>query len=208
MIYEIPVTGAFETNCYFYIDDTTNHGFLIDPGAEADRLLGIIKDRKWTIEKILLTHGHFDHFGAVNRIRAQLAIDVYAHEMSDKYLLNPQINLSTFCGPDIVVNNAVKFADGDIIKLGTNPDFALKVIHTPGHTEDSVVFYSKKDKTAFVGDTIFKHSIGNYSYPGGNKTVLVNSIMTKIFTLPIGTVLLSGHSAKTTVGDEKKYYGM
>lgn len=208
MIYEIPVTGAFETNCYFYIDDTTNHGFLIDPGAEADRLLGIIKSKGWIIEKILLTHGHFDHFGAVNKIREELGVDVYAHEMSDKYLLNPQINLSTFCGPNMVVNNAVKFSDGDIISLRANPNFILKVIHTPGHTEDSVVFYSEKDKTAFVGDTIFKQSIGNYGYPGGNKAVLVNSIMTKIFTLPAGTVLLSGHSAKTTIDDEKKYYGI
>jgi len=208
MIYEVSVKGVFETNCYFYIDKNTNHGFLIDPGAEADKLLGIIKRKGWTIEKILLTHGHFDHFGAADKIRSRLGIDVYAHEFSDKYLLDPKINLSAFCGVDMIVEKAVKFSGGENITLNANHDFALKVIHTPGHTDDSILLYSEADNVAFVGDTIFRHSIGNYSYPGGNKAVLVNSIMTRIFTLPAETVLLSGHSDYTTVGNEKKYYAM
>ncbi|MBR2734183.1 MAG: MBL fold metallo-hydrolase, partial [Selenomonadaceae bacterium] len=65
MILMTQVRGIFETNAYFYIDDDTRHGFLIDPGAQADELLKIIGEHDWTIEKILLTHGHFDHIGAV-----------------------------------------------------------------------------------------------------------------------------------------------
>ena len=65
MILRTAVQGVFETNCYFYVDDETRHGFLIDPGAQADALLRIIDERGFTIEKILLTHGHFDHIGAV-----------------------------------------------------------------------------------------------------------------------------------------------
>ena len=67
MIAEVPVKGYFEENCFFYIDDRTKHGFIIDPGAQADRLLNLIGEKGWTIEKILLTHGHFDHMSGSYR---------------------------------------------------------------------------------------------------------------------------------------------
>jgi glyoxylase-like metal-dependent hydrolase (beta-lactamase superfamily II) len=80
------------------------------------------------------------------------------------------------------------------------------VIHTPGHTPDSVIYYAPKDNIAFVGDTIFKGSIGNWQYPGGNPEDLQRSIIQRIFTLPDQTVLYSGHSDPTTVGTEKRRY--
>lgn len=206
MIAEIPVKGYFEENCFFYIDDETKHGFIIDPGAQADELLEVIKENGWTIEKILLTHGHFDHTGAVDGIRKNLNIPVFAHRRSDEYLLDARKNLSALCGPAIIVKGAKYLDDGDKISLDGNLDFLLKVIYTPGHTTDSVVFYSEKDHVAFVGDTIFKGSIGNYQYPGGNLEDIQRSIIDRIFTLPDETVLCSGHSEQTTVGLEKRRY--
>jgi len=85
MITGVTVKGYFEENCYFYIDDQTKHGFLIDPGAQAEGLLRMIRKEGWTIEKILLTHGHFDHTGAVNDIRKALGIPVYAYEDADMH---------------------------------------------------------------------------------------------------------------------------
>ncbi|WP_031555372.1 MBL fold metallo-hydrolase [Lachnospira multipara] len=208
MIVEVPVKGYFNENCYFYIDDETKHGFLIDPGAEAKRLLKLISDKGWNIEKILLTHGHFDHTGAVNEIRAALGIPVIAHKRADQYLLDGYMNLSAECGSSIIIGG-VKYADdGDILSLEANPNFKLKVIYTPGHTTDSIIFYSERDLVAFVGDTIFKGCIGNYKYPGGNFKNLQDSIIDKIFTLPDETMLLSGHSDKTSVGIEKQRYGL
>ena len=203
MIYCIPVRGVFETNCYLYADGKTRHAFLIDPGAQANELLKLIKDNHFIVEKILLTHGHFDHIGAVNRLRKELGVPVYAHKKSDDYLMNPVKNLSVYYDP-ITVSNAKYLYDGDVITLEANPSMALKVIETPGHTEDSIVLHSEKDKFAFVGDTIFQGSIGNYTYPGGSRNDLFNSIKNKIFTLPDDTVLLSGHSAQTTVIAEKQ----
>ena len=69
MIAEVPVKGYFEENCFFYIDDKTRHGFIIDPGAQARGLLNLIHEKDWTIEKILLTHGHFDHVDAAKDIK-------------------------------------------------------------------------------------------------------------------------------------------
>lgn len=206
MIAEVPVKGYFEENCFFYIDDRTKHGFIIDPGAQAGRLLDLIGEKGWTIEKILLTHGHFDHTGAVDEIRGALGIPVYAHLRSDEYLLDARKNLSALCGPPIIVRDVEYLNDGDVVSLDADPDFALKVIYVPGHTTDSVLFYSEADHVAFVGDTIFKGSIGNYQYPGGNADDLQRSIIRQIFTLPDQTILCSGHSERTTVGDEKRRY--
>jgi glyoxylase-like metal-dependent hydrolase (beta-lactamase superfamily II) len=117
MIVEIPVKGYFEENCFFYIDDETKHGFIIDPGAQADELLEVIRKNGWTIEKILLTHGHFDHTGAVDELRESLNIPVFAHRRSDEYLMDARKNLSALCGPDIIVRGARYLEDGDIISI-------------------------------------------------------------------------------------------
>lgn len=203
MVVEFPVRGYFEENCFFYVDDATGYGFLIDPGAQPDKLLDFIWERGWEIEKILLTHGHFDHTGGVEKIRRNLHIPVCAFWTADEYLLDAGKNLSALCGPSITVENVTHLEDGEIIALEAAPDFSLKVIYTPGHTTDSVVYYSERDQVAFVGDTIFKGSIGEHRYPGGNLKNLQNSIIRKIFVLPDETVLCSGHSEQTTVGIEK-----
>ena len=206
MVLTVPVKGCFEEYCYFYVSDSTRHGFIIDPGAQADQLLDIIRDNGLVIEKILLTHGHFDHFGAVEELREKLNCPVLAHEKAGLFLLNPLMNLSRQCVGDMVIRDTVKFKDGDTIAL--DEAHSLRVIYTPGHTPDSVLLYNEKERIAFVGDTIFKESIGNYTFPGGNKDLLIQSIMERVFTLPDDTVLYSGHSEPTTVGAEKRFYGM
>jgi len=207
MIAEVPVKGYFEENCFFYIDDKTKHGFIIDPGAQADRLLNLIRENGWVIEKILLTHGHFDHTEAVAEIRSTLGVPVLAHRRSDEYLLDARKNLSALCGPAVIVRNVEYLEDGDLVALEANPDFYVRTMYVPGHTTDSVMFYSETDHVAFVGDTIFKGSIGNFHYPGGNARDLEKSILEKIFTLPGQTMLCSGHSEATTVEAEKRRYG-
>lgn len=129
-----------------------------------------------------------------------------AHRRSDEYLLDDKKNLSALCGPSITVEGVEYLDDGDEVRLHANPDISLKVIYAPGHTTDSIVFYSEKDSVAFVGDTIFKGSIGNYQYPGGDAVDLQRTIIDKIFTLPDDTILCSGHSQQTTVGTEKRRY--
>ena len=205
MIYTLPVRGVFETNCYFDIDDKTNHGFLIDPGAEGEKLVELILEHGWTIEMILLTHGHFDHFGGVEALRDALGLPVMIHEEGKEYLARPELNLSRFCGCDLTVEGAEYFRDGDVLSLRKG-NLSLRVLHTPGHTNDSCVLYHAETGTAFVGDTIFRDSMGNPNYPTGNRQRLLNSIRNAILTLPAETLLCSGHSAPTTVGREKCHY--
>lgn len=204
IVKQVPVAGIIETNSYFYIDEASNHGFLIDAGAEAERLLKIISDNQWIIEKILITHGHFDHIGAIAEIGKKLDIPYFAHQNSVQYLPNPNFNLSAFFGKDIVLENAQYFDDNAEIALEANPAVVLKVIHTPGHTQDAVAYYDAQNALAFVGDTVFYHSVGRTDIPGGNFEQLMQSIENKIFTLPDDTVLYSGHTQPTTVAEEKK----
>ena len=206
LIKTIPLQDMIETNAYFYIDEISKHGFLIDPGAQPEILISLINKNKWIIEKILLTHSHFDHIGAVESLSKNLQIPYYIHQSGTEILKNPQLNLSIFTGKEIKLNNALYFNDNDEILLEANPQIKLQVLHTPGHTPDGVTFYDENNHVAFVGDTIFKDSIGATHFPGGDYETLINSIRHKILTLPDNTVLYSGHTQPTTVKAEKSRF--
>jgi len=204
MIMLTEVSNIFPVNAYFFVDDETNHGFLIDPGAQADKLLEIINERGWTIEKILLTHGHFDHIGAVEELQRTLKIPVLMHKNGDKYIKSPRWNLSDQFDLNIVLDDVTFLDDG--AELSLSKDFTLKLIAAPGHTTDGAIYYSEKNSAAFVGDTIFRGSIGRTDFYGGNLAQLQDTIMEKVFKLPDDTILLSGHSEPTTVADEKYFF--
>lgn len=207
IVQNVTVYDVMETNAYFYIDEKTHHGFLIDAGAEPQKLIDIIKKEGWTIEVVLLTHGHFDHIGAAEEVCRALNVPYKIHRAGEEFLKDPALNLSAFFWQKMVLENAQYFDEGDEISLSANPSVKLKVIHTPGHTPDSVVFYDEKNKTAFVGDTIFRAGVGNTSFPKGDEKTLWQSIKNKIFTLDDDVTLYTGHSSATTVGREKQRYG-
>ena len=203
MILQVEVHGVFATNSYFYVDDETLHGFLIDPGAEADKLLRIIDEKNFVIEKILLTHGHFDHIGAVETLQEKLKIPVCMQKNGKAYVENPIWNLSAYFNLDMTLKNVTYLEDDSEIILDTNKNFKLKMIPLAGHTTDGAIFYSAKDGVAFVGDSIFRGSVGRTDFPGGNARQLYDNITEKIFTLPPKTILLSGHTEPTTVAAER-----
>lgn len=206
MVKSVLVQDYFDSYCYFFIDEATKHGFLIDPGAEPEKLLAIIREEGWVIEKIFLTHGHIDHIGAVSVIRAALNLPVYAHPETLSFIMDEEVNLSDVYGEPPDIGEVFPLSDGDVFPLEADPAFRLKVVFTPGHTVDSVVFYAEREQLAFVGDSIYKGSLGDYLYPGGNYELLLRTVKRKILALPEETVLYSGHSEPTTVGDEKPMY--
>lgn len=204
MVKELQVQGVFAENTYFYIDSDTKSGFLIDPGAQAGLIYDIIARNGWHIEKILLTHGHFDHFGAAEVLREKLVAPIYTYSPDARYLTDTYLNLSANSREPVTVPHYEELYDGEIIRLKANSGFYLKVIATPGHTPGSVVFYSPYEKIAFIGDTLYQHGPGLTNFPGGNRYDLEDSIVNKILTLPDDTLLLSGHSSPITVAEEKR----
>lgn len=200
---EVDIYGIMEENAYFYIDDETRSGFLIDPGAEADELLKIIDCEKFAIEKVLLTHGHYDHIGAANEIQRALKIPVCMGKGGNFYARDSINNGSKFFEQEIILDDVTILDDATEIFLSANPKFKLKVIAAPGHTLDGTIYYSEKDSVAFVGDTIFYGGHGRTDLAGGSERDLMNTIRNKVFALPDETTLLCGHGAPTTVAAEK-----
>lgn len=204
MVRELTVYGVYAENCYFYIDEVSKSGFLIDPGAQAGEIYDVIVRNGWHIEKILLTHGHFDHLGAAEILREKLVAPIYVYPSDAPFLTDTYLNLSRSSGRPVTVPHYEELYDGEIIRLKANSGFYLKVIHTPGHTPGSVTYYSPEEHVAFVGDTLYEHGPGLTHFPGGNPAQLERSIVDKILTLPDDTVLLSGHSSPITVAEEKR----
>ena len=201
---EVDIFGVMEENVYFFVDDETNSGFVIDPGAEADKLLQIIEREKFAIEKILLTHGHYDHIGAADSLRHALNIPIFMGRGGNFYARNTSNNGSKYFEVEMTLDDVTLLDDGAEVILSANPNFKLKVIAAPGHTLDGTIYYSEKNSAAFVGDTIFYGGRGRTDLAGGSELDLMNTIKNKVFTLPEETVLFCGHGLSTTVGEEKK----
>ena len=204
MIIQAQVMGYIVTNSYFYIDDETKHGFLIDPGAEPEKLLAIIREQGFTIEKILLTHGHFDHIGAVPALQQELAVPVLMQGNGRQYAENPVWNLSAQLEEPLTLSGVTYIADNSDVELRDKPAFGLHMVPVPGHTADGCIYYSVQDKIAFVGDSVFKSSYGRTDLPGGDERQLMQGIVRHILSLPPDTALLSGHSEPTTVAAERQ----
>ena len=198
-VYPLLAQGAFGTFGYFIVDDETGHAILIDPGAQPQKFLCAAEQNGWTVEKILLTHGHFDHMGAADELRKAWGAPIYAHRLSPMYLEDPVLNLSASHGMDITLSGTEPLGDGDVIELKANPSIKLNVLHVPGHTEDSVAYVLDGTAIVFVGDTVYDGGPGLTIFPTGNAAELRQSIDSKILTLPSDTKLLSGHAEPTTV---------
>ena len=207
MIYMLPLRGAIYSNCYLDIDEDTGHGFLIDPGAEGERLARLIRKKGWTIEQILLTHGHFDHFSGVTALRQALGqpVPVGIHASGGAYLTRPEWNLSPLFGPPLTLSDFTTFQAGDRLRLSRGR-LALEVLHTPGHTLDSVLLLDRAAHTAFVGNTILKGRPGIVHHPTGDLPRLLRSIRETVLSLPEDTDLLPGHAMPTTVAAERELY--
>lgn len=193
----LPV-GELGTNCYI-VTDETGGAVVIDPGADADIIRGVLDDEHLRISGILLTHAHFDHIGAVNAL-TDGSFSVFCHTLDCPALQDGRLNLSAFFGsPTAPVNNAVCIEDGDELSFG---EMTFAVLHTPGHTVGSVCY--QLDDVLFAGDTLFCESIGRTDFPGGNIQDMRASLA-RLATLDGNTRVYPGHGEPTTIAHEQRY---
>ena len=197
----LPVT-PYQQNCSLVWDEA-GRAALIDPGGEAERLLAEVAQRGLTLEKILLTHGHLDHVGAAVELRDALGIPIIGPQREEQFwldLLPQQAELFGF-PPAVVFTPDQWLEDGDQVAVGS---IQMDVLHCPGHTPGHVVFFEPQARLAFVGDVLFKGSIGRTDFPRGDHAALISAIREKLFPLGDDVRFVPGHGAMSTFGRERR----
>lgn len=195
--------GPVQTNCYLAINKETKEAIIIDPGDDADRIGMRLKQLEAKPVAILLTHGHFDHAGAAKTLAAQYDILVYAHEKEAETLEDSRMNLSgPLAGGATTYHVDVFLKDEQELTLA---GLHMRVLFTPGHTPGGCCYYFPREDVLFSGDSLFCGSVGRTDFPGGSMRTLVDSVRTKLMSLPENTIVYPGHDIETTIEQERMY---
>ncbi len=193
----------FQQNCTLIWDEATKTGAVVDPGGDVDKIESAIAEAGIKIEKILLTHGHLDHAGGADELRAKLGVKIEGPHMADKLLLDAlekQGKMYQIDGLRNVVPDRW-LDEGDAVTVAGH---AFDIFHCPGHSPGSVVFFNKAQKFALVGDVIFQGSIGRTDFPYGDHEALISAIKTKLFPLGDDVAFICGHGRPSQFGIERK----
>ena len=203
--------GPFETNCYVVTPATSGPGtaaepapcWVIDPGFEPSEVLDYIKFEHLRPVAVILTHAHLDHIaGLAELLRAFPRIPVLIHEAEKSWPGDPMLNLSGSYGfPVYAPNPTGTVKHGDVLTLAGD---SWSVLHTPGHSPGGITLYHEPSRQAIVGDTLFAGSIGRSDFPGSDHDRLVESIQSRLYTLPADTKVYPGHGPRTTIGRESQ----
>lgn len=190
-------TGPLGINTYLLI--SKNKALVIDPGGDEQKICDMVKSKNATLEKVLLTHGHFDHIGAVSALK-RMGAQVYIGAGDAEMLESNTKNLGKYFGMCVETCSADVLLYGDEeILLG---DKKIKAIATPGHSKGGICYLT--DLGVFTGDTLFCASIGRTDFPNSDFDTLINSIKQKLFTLNKNTRVYPGHELDTTIENEIK----
>jgi len=197
----VPVT-PFQQNCSIVIDDETKKAAIVDPGGDVAHIQDAIKQAGVTVERILLTHGHIDHAGGADELRAALGVKIDGPHRGDQFLLDrlPESGARFGMLEARAVTPDRWLEDGDVVTVG---GISFKVVTAPGHSPGSVVFYDAQNRFALMGDVLFQGSIGRTDLPGGDHETLLRSIREKILPLGDDVVFLPGHGNASRIGDER-----
>ncbi len=198
--------NVFQENTYILYDET-NEAIIIDAGCmkadEQKKLVNFMEDKQLKPVKLVNTHCHIDHVLGNEFVLNKYNIPLYLHK--DELITYKETKRWTlmFNMPDLFIPENVNFMDETSeITFGNSK---LSCLLVPGHSIASVAFYCKEQNFLIGGDVIFYMSIGRTDLPGGDLTTLLQSISTKVFTLPNETIIYSGHGEPTTVGFEKQH---
>ncbi len=195
------MVGPLGVNCYIAADPTTKEAVVIDPGADGQELLEYIRQEDLVVRYIINTHGHADHIGANEDLKASLPlVPLCIHAADQSMLASAKENLSVYWNQNIISPPAdVLLADGMVLTFGQE---SLTVLHTPGHTPGGICLLGSG--VLFSGDTLFAGSVGRTDFPGGSMQQLLDGIRQKLLLLPDDTAVYPGHGGATRIGWERE----
>ncbi len=192
LIKTIPV-GQLETNCYVVTDEGALRCAVIDPGDESNTILNYLEENHLHCKGILITHGHFDHVGAVEAVRLETGAPVYMNRLDDARV--NQVGSGRFYLPD----DGISYQDGDTVDLA---GLHFDVIGTPGHTPGGVTL--RCENALFTGDTLFRGSCGRADLPGGDMMEELRSLK-RLCELPGDYEVYPGHMDSSTLERERNF---
>jgi hydroxyacylglutathione hydrolase len=199
MILEQIPTGPIGTNCYLLGDEETRRAVVVDPGSDAPVILELVHHHGLQVETIVATHGHWDHVGAVRPLKQATGARFLAPPGDMELIRNASASallMGVVVDPPPDPDGFLE--EGDVLRIG---GLELRVLSAPGHTPGHVILVGPG--FAFVGDVVFAGSVGRTDFPGGDWDTLMESIRTKVLTLPDETVLYPGHGPPTSVRRER-----
>ncbi len=197
----VPVT-PFQQNCTLLWCEVTKRAVVIDPGGDLSVVERAIAEVDVAVEKIWLTHGHIDHVGGAADLKARLKVLIEGPHKDDLFLLQ-HVAESALSFGILNASNVTPdrwLEDGDQVQVG---ELTFDVLHCPGHSPGSVVYSSRAQRLAIVGDVLFAGSVGRTDLPGGDHRQLFKSIREKLLPLGDDVTIISGHGPTTTIGRER-----
>ena len=198
--------GMVCTNVWICVNEETKEAFVVDPADGAEQIEAKLAQNQWTLKGILLTHGHFDHIGAVEALRNAYQVPVWAAEAERELLSDVEANLSgSWTGRPIRVKADHWLQDLDCFMLA---GMRIQMILTPGHTAGSCCYYLAEEHVLLSGDTLFAGSCGRTDLPTGSMNAIVRSIRERLFALPPETEVYPGHGETTSIGWEQRSNAM
>lgn len=200
--------SLFGINTYVVVDEATKKCAVVDPGMiepeEENALVNYIERHGLTVTHVINTHLHVDHAVGDKFVADKFKVPVLGHKSDETLGTRMQQQAMMFGMQEKLdaVSLTSYLEDGDKVKVG---DGELDVLHVPGHSPGSIALYDPEGKYVIVGDALFDGSIGRTDLPGGDFGTLINSIKSKLLTLPDDTTVYPGHGPATTIGKEKNY---
>jgi len=202
MIFESFPVGPLACNCTILGDEETREAIVIDPGDDVARIHKRLTELGLKLKQILVTHAHIDHVGGALKLKRLTGAPIYLNE-SDLPLLEMMAAQAAWLGvhtPETAPPDET-LRDGQTVGLDRYP---AQVLHTPGHTQGSICLHFAPLKLLVAGDTLFAGSIGRTDLPGGDFDQIIDSLHTRLLTLPDETRVLPGHGPDTTIGEERQ----
>lgn len=198
----VPVT-PFQQNCLLLWCENSRRAVVFDPGGDVPAIVDAIKQVGVTVEQIWLTHGHIDHVGGAAELRDLLNVPIVGPHIDDKFLLDHVVESGANFGMTGVRNFTPDrwLNEGDKVALG---EMTFDILHCPGHSPGSVVFFNREMRFAHVGDVLFNGSVGRTDLPGGSHATLIRSITDKLLPLGDDVQFICGHGPGSTFGHERQ----